>query len=180
MEEKELLELAKKEGFAAALLPTDQVPVDYRFRAYCEENRCGRYGANYSCPPDCGTPEEMHRRILSEPWALVLASRWEIAGYEDHDGIQRAKEGHNTTARRLLKAMKHLGCTGFVAGCSGCQLCSPCKLVGGELCPFPDQRISCMSAYCVDVSTLSKTCGLEFDWTGRQLYLYGMIAFHSV
>ena len=178
MTEEELLELAGKEGFSAALLPTEQIPVDPKFRVYCEENRCGRYNANYSCPPDCGTPEEMHQRILSEPDALIIASQWEIDGYGDKAGIQRAKEHHNAGVRRLLDAMRRAGFQGFAVGYNGCQLCSPCKRVSHEPCPFPDKRISCMSAYCVDVTELSKKCGLEFDWADTRLHLFGMIAFH--
>lgn len=178
MTEEELLELAGKEGFSAALLPTEQIPVDPKFRVYCEENRCGRYNANYSCPPDCGTPEEMHQRILSEPYALIVASQWEIDGYGDKAGIQHAKEHHNAGVRRLLDAMRRAGFQGFAVGYNGCQLCSPCKRVSHEPCPFPEKRISCMSAYCVNVTELSKKCGLEFDWADTQLHLFGMIAFH--
>lgn len=178
MTEEELLELAGKEGFSAALLPTEQIPVDPKFRVYCEENRCGRYNANYSCPPDCGTPEEMHQRILSEPDALIIASQWKIDGYGDKAGIQCAKEHHNAGVRRLLDAMGRAGFQGFAVGYNECQLCSPCKRVNHGPCPFPDKRISCMSAYCVDVTELSKKCGLEFDWADTRLHLFGMIAFH--
>ena len=72
MDDKELTELARQAGFSAAVISADRVPVDGNFRAFCEENRCGQYNANYACPPDCGSVEEMFRKIRSAETALVL------------------------------------------------------------------------------------------------------------
>ena len=73
MTEAEMIQCAIEEGFAAAaIVDTAQIVFDPSFRPYCEENLCGQYGANYSCPPDCGSPEEMKRRILAHKKALVL------------------------------------------------------------------------------------------------------------
>ena len=52
MTEQEILKMAADAGFSAALIPTAEIPVDAKYRAFCEENRCGNYGANYACPPD--------------------------------------------------------------------------------------------------------------------------------
>ena len=76
MTDSEIIRLATAEGFAAAaIVDTRQIVFDPAFRPYCEENLCGQYGANYSCPPDCGTPEEMKQRILAHRKALVLQDR---------------------------------------------------------------------------------------------------------
>ena len=80
MEEQDILKLAREAGFEAALLPASQVPTDAKFRPFCEENRCGQYNANYSCPPTCGTPEQMGARIYAGKTALVLKTDiWFIA-----------------------------------------------------------------------------------------------------
>ncbi|WP_414016150.1 DUF2284 domain-containing protein [Flavonifractor plautii] len=55
-----------------------------------------------------------------------------------------------------------MGYEDFAAGYNGCQLCTPCKRVKHEPCPFPEQRISCISAHCIDVAAISQKCGLEF------------------
>ena len=41
MQENELLKLAGRFGFEAAVLPASEVPTDGKFRHFCEENRCG-------------------------------------------------------------------------------------------------------------------------------------------
>ena len=73
MDEK-LLELARDEGFYAAVIPAADVPVDPKFREFCEQNLCGQYGANYSCPPDCGSVEALHQTILDQEKALVIST----------------------------------------------------------------------------------------------------------
>ena len=101
MEEQDILKLAREAGFEAALLPASQVPTDAKFRPFCEENRCGQYNANYSCPPTCGTPEQMGARIYAGKTALVLKTDWPIESYADTAAIKDAKLSHNRAMLRL-------------------------------------------------------------------------------
>ena len=64
MTNEQIIQYAVDEGFAAAeIVDTCDIVFDPSFRPYCEENLCGQYGANYSCPPDCGSPEAMKQRV---------------------------------------------------------------------------------------------------------------------
>ena len=66
MTAEQMVQYAYEEGFsAAAVVDTSDIVFDPSFRPYCEENLCGQYGANHSCPPDCGTPEEMKQKVLA-------------------------------------------------------------------------------------------------------------------
>ena len=179
MEDNRIIELAAEEGFFAVMTTPDQIPVDGKFRVFCEENRCGKYNANYSCPPDCGTVEELHEKLMAEEKALVLQSIWEIEGYEDTETVQKAKKSHNGAALRLMDRLKKCGYDGFCSGYNGCPLCEPCKRVENLPCAHPDKKISCLSAYCVDVAELAKRCNLKFAWSSEKLYLFGIIAFHE-
>ena len=180
MTQQQILELAASEGFYAAMIEPEQVPVDAKFRSFCEENLCGRYGANYSCPPDCGSPEAMHKAILAEEQILIIETIRDIESYQDKAAIQQAKASHNAAAIRLLDRLKQSGFDGFCSGYNGCPLCDPCKRISGEPCSFPEKRISCLSAYCVDVAELAKRCSLEFAWQDGKLFLFGMLALHRV
>ena len=74
---EKMIQYAMEEGFAAAaVVNTDEITFDPSFRPYCEENLCGQYGVNHSCPPDCGSPEEMKERVLKHKHALVLQTIW--------------------------------------------------------------------------------------------------------
>ena len=176
MDEK-LLALAKEEGFCAAIIPAADVPVDPKFRAFCEQNLCGQYGANYSCPPDCGSVEDLHQTILAQKKALVISTIWDIESFENKAAVQHAKKTHNAAVLRLMEKVKAAGCAGFCTGYNGCPLCEPCKRKENLPCAHPDKRISCMSAYCIDVAKLAEKCGLEFAWIPEKLFLFGMFVF---
>lgn len=177
MTDTELIELAKQENFTASIISTKDIVVDYSFRKFCEENLCGKFGANYSCPPDCGTPEEMHKNILSKNSALVLQMVCPISSYEDKEAVQKAKNTVNYAVINLMEKMKTDGYNVIHLGYGGCPLCSPCKCSTGQPCAFPDKKISCISAYCINVTELAKTAEMEFDWSQNKLYLFGMILF---
>lgn len=178
MTEEQIIQYAIEEGFAAAAVAdTRDIVFDPAFRPYCEENLCGQYGANYSCPPDCGSTEEMKRRVLAHRKALVLQSMWEISDYSDTAAIKPAKAAHNAAELRLAKRLRAEGCSGFVVGASGCALCSPCAQTLEEPCRFPEDRYSCMSAYCIFVKKLADLCGMEYDCGEGLLAFFGMYVF---
>lgn len=173
-----IIQHAIEEGFSAvAVADTADVPFDFSFRPYCEENLCGQYGANYSCPPDCGSPEAMRQRILDHKKVLVLQTIWEISDYSDMTVIKPAKAAHNAAQIRLAKRLRSEGCEGFLVGASGCALCSPCAQVEGEPCRFPEYTYSCMSAYCIFVKKLTDLCGMEYDCGEGLLAFFGMYVF---
>lgn len=178
MEDQYLIDCAVAEGFAAAdVITTDKIVFDPSFRPYCAENICGQYDANYTCPTYCGTPEEMRQRIMAHKKAIVLQTIHEVSDYSDMPVIKQAKKTHNQMSLRLMKKLRQEGCDGFLVGASGCSLCSPCKMKLGEPCTFPDQRYSCMSAYCIFVRKLAQTCGMEYDCGEGLLAFFGMYVF---
>ena len=126
---EEMTSMAAEEGFAAAVVTdTKDIPFDPSFRPLCAENLCGKYGANYSCPPDCGTPDEMRARIQAHRHALVLQTIWEIADYSDSKAIKAAKKEHNAATLRLLGRLRRADVPGFPVGASGCALCETCAI----------------------------------------------------
>ena len=178
MNAEKMIQYAVEEGFAAAaIVDTDAIGFDPAFRPYCEENLCGQYGVNYSCPPDCGSPEEMKRKILQHKHALVLQTMWEISDYSDAPAIKKAKASHNAAEIRLVKRLRAEDCDGLIVGASGCALCSPCAIQAGEPCRFPEFRYSCMSAYCIFVKKLADCCGMEYDCGDGLLAFFGMYVF---
>ena len=178
MENKKMIQYAVEEGFAAAaIVDTGDIVFDPSFRPYCEENLCGQYGANYSCPPDCGSPEAMKQKVLARKKALVLQTIWEISDYSDISAIKHAKGAHNASEIRLIKRLRDEGIDGFIVGASGCALCSPCAQTLGEPCRFPDLQYSCMSAYCIFVKNLADQCGMEYNCGDGLLAFFGMYVF---
>lgn len=178
MTDEQLIDYALKQGFSAAeVIDTEKIEFDPSFRPYCEENLCGQYGVNYTCPPACGSPEEMKQRILSHKKALVLQTMWEISDYSDLPAIRKAKTSHNRAGIQLMKWAGEQGCPGFLVGASGCSLCKPCAMKEGLPCRFPELRYSCMSAYCIFVRKLAESCGIDYDGGPGLLTFFGMYVY---
>lgn len=173
MEEQKLLEAALALGFAdAAGIDTGEIVFQPAFRVCCEDNLCGKYGVNYTCPPDCGSVDEMRRRVLAHRRALVLQSLWDVEDPMDSAETAPAKRQHNRWTR-TLRAQAGPGAQ--MVGASGCSLCNPCMLERGAPCRYPDQRWSCMSAYCIYVQKLAERCGMDYDAGPGCLALYSLI-----
>ena len=177
MDNEKILKLAEEMGFLAAFVEIGDVVQDPSFRKFCEDNLCGKYNANYSCPPDCGTVEQVQAKLRSGKRGLVLQTVWEIGSYENKQAVVDAKKAHNAAILRFTEALRRANYQGFCLGYGGCPLCDPCKRVANEPCAHPDKRISCMSAYCIDVGKLAKGCGLDFAWIPEKLFLFGMFLF---
>lgn len=178
MTPESMIQYAIEEGFSAVeIVNTEDIVFDFSFRPYCEENLCGQYGANYSCPPDCGSPDTMRQKVLTHKKALVLQTIWEITDYSDMTVIKPAKAAHNAAEIRLAKRLRAEGCDGFIVGASGCALCAPCKQTLGQPCSFPEYQYSCMSAYCIFVKKLADKCGMEYDCGDGLLAFFGMYVF---
>ena len=161
MTEAQMLDLAAKMGFAnAAAVDTAEITFVPAFRPLCAENLCGKYGANYCCPPDCGTTDEMAAKVRRWPRAILLQSLWDIDDPLDESQTRPAKGKHNKLTREWID---RVGMRGLMIGASGCSLCSPCAIALGEPCRFPDKCFSCMSAYCIFVRELTDKCGMEYD-----------------
>ena len=111
---EEMTSIAAEEGFAAAVVTdTKDIPFDPSFRPLCAENLCGKYGANYSCPPDCGTPDEMRARIYNERRVELAfeehrffdVRRWKIAEQTENEpimGMRISKEGDGSFSYRAV------------------------------------------------------------------------------
>ena len=178
MDDKKLIDLALSIGFAdAAVIDTKELVFIPAFRTLCEENHCGKYGANYACPPDCGTIEEMKQRVLRWQKALVMQTMWDIEDPLDSIQIKPAKTQHNQMTRRLIDK---IGEPGLMIGASGCGLCTPCALTKGEPCRFPKLQYSCMSAYCIFVKDMTDRCHMDYDCAPGITTFFSMYCYDQV
>ena len=175
---KSMVALALELGFSnAAVVDTGEIPFEPALRVCCEDNACGKYGVNYSCPPDCGTTEEMADKIRAYPKALFLQTMWDIDS-QDGPAVKRCKGEHNRMTRTLIAELQ-AETQGFMIGASGCSLCETCALVEGVPCRFPEQMASCMSAYCIYVRQLAERCDMEYDSGPGIVNFFGMYVFKN-
>ena len=173
-----MIQTALREGFSeVALMDVKDIVIDPIFRPFCAENICGHYGSNYTCPPDCGTVEEMKARLTAYERALVFQTKWPITDYSDAQAIGEAKGFHNSAMLKMIAELKREGHDGLMCGASCCTLCEKCALQEKKPCRFPEQKWSCLSAYCIFVRKLAESCGMEYSCADGSLALFGLYAF---
>ena len=174
----DIVKMARQLGFVdAAVIDTREIRFDSSFRLYCEQNLCGKYDANYTCPPYCGSAAEMRERVMRHQHALVLRSLHQGVGFADKTAVRAAQTKHNNNMLSLAKQLKNGGFKPLIAGASDCTLCEKCLRNEGIACPHKQDRFSCMSAYCIDVAALARTCKMDYAYNEGELSLFGMICY---
>lgn len=158
----------------AAVMETKDMVFDSSLRRYCEENLCGNYGKNYGCPPDCGTPGQMKKKVGVYRYALVLQSMYTVTDYHDHEQIKRTKHIHNQMSKNFIKTLEDSGTRGLTMLAGPCSGCADCLKISGLPCSRPEARTSCLSAYCVNVSAMAEHCHIPY-WCED-----GKVAYFSV
>lgn len=165
-------------GFTCtAVIETDQITFNPDFRICCEDNSCGKYGVNYTCPPACGTTDEMREKVLAHKYAIVFQTMWEIPDTEDGAMIKKCKGKHNSMVRQFIADLDPAYSGGFMIAASGCSLCDECALVRNEPCLFPEKAASCASAYCIYVEDLAGKCGMEYNCGHGITAFFGLYVF---
>lgn len=173
----DLVSEALKLGFVkACLISTEDIVFNAEFRKYCEDNVCGKYNANYSCPPCCGSFMDMKNKIKSYSKAVLLQTNWKILDYNDIKLINECKKQHNCWSLNLQKI---IGDKSLMCGAGNCDLCEECMILKGLPCCFPELSFSCLSAYCVYVKKMCDNFGFDYYLGDGQISFFGMICFNE-
>ncbi len=159
------VEMAEECGFShAGYADIEKMKFMTEVRDMCEVNKCGKYNTNWSCPPACGTLEEISERIKGYDYAMVLQATEDMEDDFDWEAIERASKRCADSLDRLSKKLKSMGKQVLPMGNGGCHKCEKCTYPD-EPCRFPDELSPSMEA-----------CGLMVsnECTRAQLkYYYG-------
>lgn len=174
-------EEASREGFARlALIQAKDIVCQKGLRTFCEENRCGQFGRNHSCPPACGTEEEMAERLTRYEKALLLVNTFEVKNALDAGETTPLKKRHSQKSRRLISQLEAEGKLpegGLMILAGPCSFCSRCTLPEGKPCAYPKEQASCLSAYSINVMKLTETAGFELSWDLSQVTFVALYLF---
>ena len=176
---KQIEKLSLPEEIRVRMIETDQLVFNPDFRKFCQENTCGSYGAAYSCPPDAGSPEELIARVKSYPLALVYQIYRAYPGletpvYQNRSLILEARLAHQEAGDQIQQLLEKYPAAYHAIGSGKCILCQKCARLENQPCRKPDRLRISMSAYCIDVSRMAQTCGLEFGDSIHTLTYFGL------
>ena len=174
-----LIRLLKKYSAGYVRIETAEIRFDPAFRAACEQNACGFYGACWMCPPDAGEINALIARAKTYEHAIVFQTVQEIADSFDIEGMQHAARAHNRLISRIRHAAEKDEISCWLLGAGACGGCRTCAKQSGEPCRHPDRAVVSLEAAGVDVVELAKQSGLPY-MNGRNTVTYfGLILFHG-
>lgn len=151
------------------------------FRVCCEDNLCGNYGVSYSCPPLCGTVDEMIEKTRKYRYGLLLCTACDGVDAYDWEQADLIKADHIHRHNLLMKELLETGMipeNGLQIYAGACSICETCKAKEEKPCVMPEKMGCCLSAYCINVTTLSEKAGIPISWDGDQISFYSMYLFN--
>ena len=169
----------QKHGAACARIETRDIRFEPAFRADCERNACGYYGACWMCPPDVGDIEALITRARSFEHAIVFQTVQQVADSFDIEGMHRAAKAHNRLIRRLKRAAERDGIDCLLLGAGACGGCNTCARVSGEPCRHPGRAVVSLEAAGVKVVELAKKSGLPYLNGSNTVTYFGLLLLHD-
>ncbi|AFQ45071.1 DUF2284 domain-containing protein [Desulfosporosinus meridiei] len=161
-----LMSLLKSLGVnQSAIVAVEDVQFNEDFRKQCEQNLCGSYNKNRMCPPAVGSIEELKLKALKFKLGLLFQTVYQLEDSFDYEGMQEGIEKHTKILRQVIDNIKKTEVfTEFLPLNVGpCTFCSRCAFLDSQECRSPEEAISSVEAYGIDVMALEKSCGMSYN-----------------
>ena len=169
MEMKEILELAEETGFEhSGELDTAVLEFREAVRDMCRADKCRAYGRNWSCPPGCGTLEEISARAAAYHRGVLLQSTGRMEDDFDVETMMDTERVHRERFYRLVEKIRkaYPDCLPMASG--SCTQCEKCTYPDAP-CRFPGRMIPSMESYGLVVSDVCAGSGQKYYYGPRTI-----------
>ena len=169
MTQQKLLALAAEYGFDhAGELNVSALEFDPAVREMCAADRCQSYGRRWSCPPGCGTLEDVAAKAVAYHRGILLQSTGEMEDDFDVETMFDTEKLHKERFRAFAAKVReeYPGCLPMASG--ACTVCPECTYPDAP-CRFPLLAIPSMEAYGLVVSKVCEDSGLPYYYGPRTI-----------
>ncbi len=176
-----LLQRVRELGaFKAAIIPSCELSFDLAFRKMCESNACGNYGQCWMCPPDAGDSSELIAEAKTFNHILVYQTIGKLEDSYDFEGMMEAADKHNAMAKKLSDFFEALPFAKKLhLGAGGCHVCKVCAKRTNEPCRFPTLAMPSLESYCINVSQLAESGGMNYTNGINTVTYFGALLFNE-
>ena len=143
------------------VVAVEDIDFQPEFRKLCESNACGMFGRSWMCPPLVGEVEELIQSLKAYQWAVVYQTVDELEDRYDFEGMMVAGEKMNRLTTRVRRELAEVSPLLFL-GAGGCRICQRCSKLDGQPCRRPEEAISSLEAYGINVSALAAQAGMQY------------------
>lgn len=163
-------------GFTAAVrLDPGTLKPRKDIRDMCEENRCGAYQHNWTCPPECGTLEECAGKMAVCRSGLLVQTVGKLNKTIDTKSYAAIEKQHMKQFARLADEVRIRHPEALCLGAGGCRNCDKCAYP--EPCRFPEHAFSSMESYGLFVTQVCRDNGLPYYYGARTICYTACILF---
>jgi predicted metal-binding protein len=157
-----LIEKAIEAGFdAACALDCSTISLRPEVRAACAQNKCGRFGKSWSCPPGCGSLDECTARIRRYAKGLIVQTIGKLEDEFDGEGMMDAEQRHSKSFRRLSGELRRDYPNMLSMGTGSCSICDQCTYPDAP-CRDPHGASSPMEAFGMMVNDVCRANGVKY------------------
>lgn len=168
MTHKDLISLAESVGLSAYALDPEALVFRPEVREMCASDKCSSYNRSWSCPPACGTLEELSEKVNSYSSGILVQTVGHMEDEFDYEAMTEAGTQHNTSFRRLTDLLEDSDI--LPLGMGACRLCEKCSYPDAP-CRFPDKMYPSMEAAGLLVSDVCTKSGVKYYY-GRLTIAY--------
>jgi predicted metal-binding protein len=157
-----LITKALEAGFdAAGALDCSTIILRPAAREACKENKCGRFGKSWSCPPGCGSLDECASSIRRYAKGLIAQTVGKLEDEFDGEGMMAAAHRHAQRFRYFSQELRKEYPGMLAIGSESCSICDLCSYPDAP-CRDPLGANSPMEAFGVMVSDICRANGMEY------------------
>ncbi len=149
-------------GFTSAA-PLNPKKLDFmpEVRVMCAADKCRNYDKSWSCPPACGTLEEISQRVRSYDSGVLLQTTASLSDSFDYESMIEAQKSHAGSLNVLTEKLRSILPDILALGTGGCRICKECTYPSSP-CRFPDRMMASMEACGLLVSRVCENCGIPY------------------
>ena len=161
----DIVKLCLKMGASAAeSIAVKDIVFSPELRGLCEQNACGQFGSNYTCPPNVGEVNGLVAKLKVFEHSVIWQNIYSIEDSFDFEGMMDAQRRHNEMTRKIAgKVYEGMGRENvIILAAGGCSLCEPCAMKTDEPCPYPDEALPSLEAHGINVSVIGEISGMKY------------------
>ena len=153
MTREEAARLAETCGFSHyGFFPAEKLRFLQEVRDMCAAGKCQKYNKCWSCPPACGTLEEIREKSRDYSWGILLQTTAELEDEYDGENMMEAERLQKERFEAFCAALSGQEKDPYLPmGSGACGICKECTWPD-EPCRFPKRMVSSMEAYGLVVS----------------------------
>ena len=168
-----VMTFAGQAGFKAARFDASALEPKQEVRSYCVQDKCNRYNASWSCPPACGSLEEMKDRMSRYSTGILLMTVIETGGHYDPGTIRHGAD-HKERFDALVRQTRTLFPDCLPMGAGSCTRCAECTYPDAP-CRFPDELYYSMEASGLMVKDVCDLSGMPYYWGPDRVCFFSCI-----